>query len=124
MSWRYDALQRPTHMEVAVGTGAPSLVQRTVYGEAVDLDPEDPPPPVPRSQEWNLRGQVYQVYDCAGLMTSEEFDFKGNLLRTTRRLAADYIEDPEWIDAAHLNAPGAILDEVAGELLDEPFTTQ
>src|SRR5690606_17059244 len=123
MSWRYDALQRPTHMEVAVGTGAPSLVQRTVYGEAVDLDPEDPPPPVPRSQEWNLRGQVYQVYDCAGLMISDRFDFKGNLLRTTRRLAEDYTEDPDWSAAAILEAPADILAASSSQLLDETFET-
>src|SRR5690606_35002752 len=122
MRWQYDELQRPTHQYVADGTNEP-LVQRTVYGEALDLEPEDPAPPIPRSQERNLRGQVYQVYDCAGLMTSEEFDFMGNLLRTTRRLAEDYTEDPDWSAAKDDDAPGAIFTASSGQLLNEAFET-
>jgi RHS repeat-associated protein len=63
------------------------------------------------------------VYDCAGLMTSEEFDFKGNLLRTTRRLAEDYTEDPDWSAAKDDDAPGAILTASSGQLLNEAFET-
>jgi hypothetical protein len=44
----------------------------------------------------NLRTRVRKQYDSAGIVTSEEYDFKGNLLRGTRQLAADYKDTPDW----------------------------
>jgi hypothetical protein len=45
------------------------LVQQTIYGESA-LDPE----------AYNLRGKPYRVADQAGVVVSNDFDFKGNLL--------------------------------------------
>ena len=78
----YDAARRATHAYVQQGTAAEQLVGRTVYGEGH-----------PSAMALNLRGKAYQVYDGAGVVTSGAFDFKGNLLHGSRRLAADYTYD-------------------------------
>ncbi|WP_434043958.1 MULTISPECIES: SpvB/TcaC N-terminal domain-containing protein [Sorangium] len=81
----YDVLRRRTELWVQSGAGAEALVERTVYGEQH-----------PEAAALNLRGRVYQHYDGAGLTTNEAFDFKGNLLSSTRRLAADHRSQPDW----------------------------
>ena len=40
-----------------------------------------------QQQQANLRGKVFQHFDGAGVVTTERYDFKGNLLRSTRQLA-------------------------------------
>ncbi|HET9934475.1 MAG TPA: toxin TcdB middle/C-terminal domain-containing protein, partial [Polyangiaceae bacterium] len=110
---RYDALQRATHAYVRKGA-LERLLIRTVYGEA--LDPT-------LAQQNNLRGKAYQVYDCAGLVTSGAYDFKGNLLSASRRLAVAYTTEPDWIAAQALNDPAAILGAVGSLLQTETFTT-
>lgn len=62
--------------------------------------------------ELNLRGKPYQHYDTAGVTASiglnpttsaeEAFDFKGNLLRSTRQLLKDYKTPPDWSQAPEL----------------------
>jgi len=82
-----DALRRPTHVYVQTGAGAEVLTERTVFGEAhASVD------------DLNLRGKVYQGYDASGVVTSDGYDFKGNLLSSIRRLATDYTVDPDWGD--------------------------
>ncbi|MDC0742549.1 RHS repeat domain-containing protein [Polyangium mundeleinium] len=61
------------------------LAEVTVYGEG-QTDPEDA----------NLRGKVYQVKDGAGVVTSVEYDFKGNLLESQRQLAQNYSTQIDW----------------------------
>jgi RHS repeat-associated protein len=78
----YDELRRPTGLFVTEN-GAERLAERTVYGE--DQGDAD-----------NHRTRLYQVFDGAGIVTSVAYDFKGNLLRTTRRLVADYKNSPNW----------------------------
>lgn len=39
---------------------------------------------------------MFRVFDSAGIVTSEEYDFKGNLLRGNRQLVADYRTRPDW----------------------------
>ena len=108
---RYDQLQRPSHLlvqkTVAESTGQPGqtaddlmerLLLRTIYGEALDpagLPPTDAASASP-AQALNLRGQAYFVFDGAGQVTNDQFDFKANPLSSTRRLAADYHSGPEW----------------------------
>jgi RHS repeat-associated protein len=124
---RFDALQRPTHAYVR--KGAPErLLLRTVYGEA--LDPPGAPPTDPAfaspAQQANLRGRAHHVYDCAGLITSIEHDFKGNLLSASRRLAIAYQTEPDWSlnAAADLTDPADILSAVSSLLQSETFTTE
>jgi RHS repeat-associated protein len=72
----------------------------------------------------NLRGRGYQVYDAAGVMTNERFDFKGNLRRASRRLAREYRAAVDWSDLAEIHAPDAV-ESAAERLLErEAFTTK
>ena len=69
----------------------------------------------------NLRGQIYQVFDSAGLLQSNGFDFKGNLLESFRQYAKEYKTTPDWSvlpAAPDINAAAAPLLE------NETFTQQ
>ncbi|MBK9371525.1 MAG: hypothetical protein IPN01_35380, partial [Deltaproteobacteria bacterium] len=57
------------------------MVDRTVYGS---------------SEVGNLRGQVVERWDQAGVARSEAFDFKGNLLSGHRQLSALYDRTLNW----------------------------
>ncbi|MDC0747116.1 SpvB/TcaC N-terminal domain-containing protein [Polyangium mundeleinium] len=81
----YDALNRRTGLWVQKGSDPEVLAEVTVYGEG-QTDPEDA----------NLRGKVYQVKDGAGVVTSVEYDFKGNLLESQRQLAQNYATQLDW----------------------------
>jgi RHS repeat-associated protein len=88
-----DELRRPTHVYVRrSGEATGGVVSRTIYGESLDA-----------AQVSNLRGQAYLVFDGAGLAKSDEFDFKGNLLSSTRHLAAQYREVPLWTNLPELS---------------------
>lgn len=111
----YDALRRPVEQYV-VGTSAESdprtrnaanpnglLVDKIEYGEPpLNASPADEVP----VQRLNLRTRIYQHFDSAGIATNaclnanrnptEAYDFKGNLLCTTRRLATLYKDIPDW----------------------------
>ncbi len=52
----------------------------------------------------NLRTRAFKSYDNAGVINSEEYDFKGNLLRGTRQLAADYKSIPDWAATVDLES--------------------
>ena len=75
----YDALRRPTGLFV-------TRERRGAAGRAHRLRRE------PGRRRSNHRAaRVYQVFDGAGVVTSEAYDFKGNLLREPARAAArDY----------------------------------
>ena len=76
----YDALRRPVRTHLAgPGIADVALQGSTTYGESVP-DPE----------ARNLRARVALQYDGAGIAASTAYDFKGNLLRSTRQLAAEY----------------------------------
>ena len=104
----YDALRRPVEQTVrgtiANGEAASDprtlnrdiLVDRIEYGEALI-----------NAEALNLRTRIYRHFDSAGLATNamldangnpiEAYDFKGNLLRSTRRLARAYTAVPDWL---------------------------
>jgi RHS repeat-associated protein len=79
----YDALQRPTQLFVKTGSDPEILVEKTIYGEV-------------QGDSKNHRGRIYQHFDSAGVATNVEFDFKGNLGRSTRQLVQDYKSIPNW----------------------------
>jgi RHS repeat-associated protein len=118
MRSQYDTLQRPTHMFVAQG-GTERLLLRTVFGES--LDPPGVPIPTSPAQALNLRGKPYLAFDCAGLVTAVTFDFKGNLLASSRRLATDYSTEPNWTATENLTNPAAILTAASPLLEAEHF---
>ena len=105
----YDALRRPVEQTVR-GTDAPDSDPRT-------LEPRHPgrqdrirraasDSPGSRAA-LNLRTRIYRHFDSAGVATNarldangnplEAYDFKGNLLRSTRRLVSDYTAIPDWL---------------------------
>ena len=117
---RYDALQRPTHIYVKQGA-IERLLLRTVFGESLDASAPLPTDPPSAAQALNARGKPYQLYDCAGLLTNASFDFKGNLLSTSRQVAIDYTTEPDWTAAQALNSPVTIFAAVSALLEPVPF---
>lgn len=98
----YDVLRRPTGFFVlgtdAVNsdprtTSAETLYQKIVYGEG-------------QPATLNLNTRVFQQSDAAGVLTNmghnavtgqdEGYDFKGNLLRSSRQFVQDYKKLPDW----------------------------
>jgi RHS repeat-associated protein len=82
---RYDAERRPTDVLLRTGAAAPRVVGRTVYGESQ---------PAPEAK--NLRGKPVEVFDQAGVVGSDEYDFKGGLISSRRILAAEYRTVLDW----------------------------
>ena len=78
----YDPLRRPTDSFLRQGAGAELLTGRNIYGETR-----------PNAEAANLLGKVVQVFDQAGVLASDEYDFKGNLLHSERQLAE--LVDPQ-----------------------------
>jgi RHS repeat-associated protein len=89
----YDRLRRLTHFHLREGAAAELLVERNAYGEAQ-----------PNPETNNLRGKVVQVFDQAGVVTNNEYDFKGNLLGSRRQLAVEYKATLNWSAATPLEA--------------------
>lgn len=100
----YDALRRAVG-QIVRGTSAESdpraldrdiLVDKIEYGETL-----------PSAEALNLRTRIYRHFDSAGVATNarldiddsptEAYDFKGNQLRSTRRLVCDYTAIPDWL---------------------------
>jgi len=72
---RYDAMQRATHRFVTPPGLPEMLVERLVYGEKHS------------DAARNLKSQLFRHYDCAGLISHDAYDFKGNLVQSGRQLA-------------------------------------
>ena len=89
----YDPLRRQTGTYVREPGGTERLAERTVYGEER-----------PDATRLNLRGRPAQLFDAAGVVTNEAYDFKGNLLSTTRQLAATVESEPDWQNTPPLEA--------------------
>jgi hypothetical protein len=96
----YDALRRP--LRSFVQGGDPSdlsgqlfpqdlLYERTIYGDSPDTGLSEP-----QQRQNNLRGKVFRHFDGAGIITTDRYDFKGNLLRSRRQFATDYKNTPDW----------------------------
>ena len=81
----YDALRRPSAVILRGPSGADVIVGRTEYGEAE-----------PDAEVRNVRGRIVRSADQAGVITSEAYDFKGNLLRSRRQLTVAYKELVDW----------------------------
>lgn len=81
----YDTLQRPVRNLVLDGTGTERVVSASTYGETVAA---------PESR--NLRGKVVAMFDASGVTSTDEYDFKGNLVASSRQYVADYRQAPDW----------------------------
>ncbi|NEO34975.1 MAG: sugar-binding protein [Moorea sp. SIOASIH] len=87
-STQYDELQRPVEVHVQGGDGATQLdqvVEHLVYGESVE-----------NAENLNLRGQVYQHYDQAGLLQVDGYNILGAPLTTKRQLREEYKKEANW----------------------------
>ncbi len=101
-----DVLRRPVEAYVREGDGPERLVSRTVYGE-------DSPAAA------NARGRVAQQFDQAGVLTNEAYDFKGNLLRSSRRLAREYTTAIDWSGPVDLE-PETFASSTSYDALNRP----
>ncbi|SOE87375.1 RHS repeat-associated core domain-containing protein [Burkholderia sp. YR290] len=81
----YDAIRRPVKATVAKGAAAPIVFDQITYGEGQ-----------PGDETQNIRGRVFEHRDQAGIQTNQRFDFKGNLLESTRVLTTVYQDDIDW----------------------------
>lgn len=97
----YDPLQRPVERYVmnpgSLGQDE-TLFERLQYGEAFGY-----------ANTQNLRGKLHKLYDQSGLVVSQ-YDFKGNLIRTDRRLLVDYKSEINW--GKHLGGDLSCLESV------------
>lgn len=99
----YDELHRPTHTFAQLSPTPELLAERMVY-----VDRPDSGWTLAQGQADNLRGKAYQSYDGAGVVTNRQYDFKGNLLGSSRQLAVDYTKQIDWSSLASLNDIGQI----------------
>jgi hypothetical protein len=81
----HDQLRRPVNSCLLQGTAKELVIGRTIHGE-------NRPNPEPN----NLRGKAYQAFDQAGVVTTDAYDFKGNLLSSSRQLAIEYKAALDW----------------------------
>lgn len=92
----YDGLRRPTHLYVTENN-VERLAERSVYGES-------------QGASQNHRGQVFQRFDGAGVVTHVAYDFKGNLLQQRRdvlpnyRVAVDWGQNPAANDGSYTSS--------------------
>ena len=75
------------------------LFERTIYGDSADTGLTEH-----RRREANLRGKTYRHFDGAGVVTTDRYDFKGNLLHSYRQFAKDYKRVPDWSQEQALDA--------------------
>jgi RHS repeat-associated protein len=101
----YDPLRRPLRAFVTgadpASPGQELLTERLVYGEQH-----------PEAEPRNLRGKSCLHLDQAGAVVSESYDFKGNSLRASRRIATEYKNAINWstVDLAVPDEATAQLD--------------
>lgn len=103
----YDELRRPTGLYVTE-QGVERLAERTVYGEG-------------QGDARNHLTRVYQVHDGAGIVTSEQYDFKGNLLAERRDLLSGYKQAVDWLQNPAAN-DGGFTSRSTFDALNRPLT--
>jgi RHS repeat-associated protein len=90
----YDALRRTTDSFLKEGAGAELVIGHVEYGDGQ-----------PSAEAANLRGKVVEAFDQAGVVVSDSYDFKGNLLHSRRQLAHEYSKTLDWSVTVSLDAP-------------------
>lgn len=100
-----DKLRRLTEIWVTPPGESEHLAAKVIHGDEM---PD-------RTLDVNHRGKVWATYDGAGLIIHDAYDFKGNLLKTRRRLLKDPGAQVRW------NRPGdASFDMAYAETLLDP----
>ncbi len=88
LRFTYDKLRRSTGLYVTE-KGVERLVKHTEYGEKA-------------GESTNHRTRIHRQLDQAGVVTQEAYDFKGNLLITSRQLAKEYKDTLDWDETVSL----------------------
>jgi RHS repeat-associated protein len=83
--YEYDGAHRPTKLFVARDGDGEELAEKIVYGEGL-----------PQDVALNLRGKIARQLDGAGVAANDEFDFKGNVLQSSRQFLHDYRDGVDW----------------------------
>ncbi len=104
----FDQLRRPLETFLRENTQPERLTGRTIYGES-QPDPEAN----------NLRGKAFQIFDQAGVVTNEQYDFKGNLLSTRRQFAVEYKTIIDWTTVPELE-PDVLISSTSYDALNRP----
>jgi len=78
----YDGLQRLLQSRVAIN-GTAYLASYNIYGENITING------APDTAN-NLRGRLYRQFDGSGLVTHYLYDFKGNLVQSSRIFATSF----------------------------------
>ena len=78
----YDALNRPTHSWASDALHEPMTLREQLR---YDSDPADPG----HAAAHNLLGKLCQHHDEAGVVTVADYDFKGNILASSRQVLSD-----------------------------------
>ncbi|KAJ9655127.1 hypothetical protein H2201_008877, partial [Coniosporium apollinis] len=81
----YDSMQRILEEYVKEGQSAEVLASRYIYGESL-----------PNPEARNCRTKLVTVFDQAGKVLTDMFDFKGLSLHTSRQLAKDHKATLDW----------------------------
>ena len=79
----YDELHRPKKMLFIKGNATPIHYQEISYGTVAN-------------KSFNQCGKPIEQKDTAGIVKNTEFDFKGNLLSSSRQLLKNYRDDANW----------------------------
>jgi RHS repeat-associated protein len=100
----YDQLRRPMQTFV-IGSDPVNSDPRTIpatpgkeilyewlqYGDGSDF-----PTATLNAAAMNVRTRIWRHWDCSGRTENGQFDFKGNLLNSTRSLISNYKGLPDW----------------------------
>ena len=105
----YDRLRRPVALFWRPENGPERLAEQTIYGE------DDPD-----AMTANLRGRIHREHDGAGIATAAAYDFKGNLLVTSRQMTAAYRDAVDWLHETCLE-PTVYASETAYDALNRPI---
>jgi RHS repeat-associated protein len=98
----YDPLRRLLTRSVR-GTDAARSDPRTLAAEVV-YERREYGEGLPGDTASNLRTRLVRVRDGAGVLTTDLFDFKGNMLRREQELVRDFDQLPDWSGAPVLEA--------------------
>jgi len=106
----YDALRRSLALFVQHAADEEILAERSVYGETQ-----------PESEARNLRGKLVQKFDQAGVVATDDYDFKGNVLSRRRTLAQAYKGPLDWSMAPALQ-PDVFTHSTTYDALNRPLS--
>ncbi len=108
--YTYDSLRRPFKSFVSSNGSTEINFEQILYGEAQ-----------PGDKTLNLRRQPFKRFDTAGLVAFNAYDFKGNLLSSSRQLASNYKTDIDWGSGPALD-PGVFDSSGTFDALNRPVT--